>query len=125
MEVLNNDELFEEEFDENSFLEISEQIQTEEARTSIINPANIKKLHTCYDMVKKAVSGKKLSVKYFLHEPFNSMGNIKIIGKGIRIKDAGLFTRAAELASNIEVYPKTDGTVCMVFTFHGLTTPIE
>ena len=33
--------------------------------------------------------------------------------------------KAVELASNFEVYPKTDGTVQMDFTFHGLTRAID
>lgn len=43
----------------------------------------------------------------------------------IDMKKVVWFVRSVELASNFEVYPKTDGTVCMTFPFHGLTRPIE
>mgnify|MGYP000216046892 CR=1 FL=1 len=35
------------------------------------------------------------------------------------------FARAAEFASNTEVYPLTKNRIRLTFTFHGITTPIE
>lgn len=59
-----------------------------------------------------------------LHEPFNSMGSISIIGKKLSIKDTKQFIKAVKLASNFNVYPRTDGTARMDFTFYGLTKTI-
>ncbi len=53
------------------------------------------------------------------------MGSVSVTGKHIDMKTVVWLVRSAELASNFEVYPKTDGTVCMTFPFHGLTRPIE
>ncbi len=53
------------------------------------------------------------------------MGSVSVTGKNIDMKKVVWFVRSAELASKPVVYPKTDGTVCMTFPFHGLTRPIE
>lgn len=53
------------------------------------------------------------------------MGSVSVTGKNIDMKKVVWFVRSAELASKSVVYPKTDGTVCMTFPFHGLTRPIE
>lgn len=53
------------------------------------------------------------------------MGSVSVTGKNIDMKKVVWFVRSAELASKSVVYPKTDGTVCMTFPFHGLTRPTE
>ena len=53
------------------------------------------------------------------------MGSVNVTGKNIDMKKVVWFVRSAELASKSVVYPKTDGTVCMTFPFHGLARPIE
>ena len=39
----------------------------------------------------------------------------------IEIEDMEALINVLKLASNVEVYPKTDGTVQLDITFHGLT----
>lgn len=75
--------------------------------------------------LKRLVRGTSAKVTYQLHEPFQSMGSVSVTGKNIDMKKVVWFVRSAELASKSVVYPKTDGTVCMTFPFHGLTRPIE
>jgi hypothetical protein len=50
---------------------------------------------------------------------------VSVTGKDLLFRKTEWFMKEVELASNFEVYPKTDGTVQMNFTFHGLTKPIE
>ena len=75
--------------------------------------------------MKRLVRGTSAKVTHQLHEPFQSMGSVSVTGKNIDMKKVVWFVRSAELASKSVVYPKTDGTVCMTFPFHGLTRPIE
>lgn len=74
-----------------------------------------------YKAMKRLVRGTSANVTY---KPFKSMGSVSVTGKNIDTKKVVWFVRSAELASNFEVYPKTDGAVCMTFTFHNLTRPI-
>lgn len=106
-------------------ISVANDIAQDESRTSIINPYRMQQLLYTYKVMKYLMKGTSANVTYKLHEPYQSMGSVSVTGKDIEFKKVPWFLRAAELASNYEVYPKTDGTVCMTFTFHGITTPIE
>lgn len=106
-------------------ISVANDIAQDESRTSIINPYRMQQLLYTYKVMKYLMKGTSAKVTYKLHEPYQSMGSVSVTGKDIEFKKVSWFIRAAELASNYEVYPKTDGTVCMTFTFHGITTPIE
>lgn len=104
---------------------VANDIAQDESRTSIINHYRMQQLLYTYKVMKYLMKGTSAKVTYKLHEPYQSMGSVSVTGKDIEFKKVSWFLRAAELASNYEVYPKTDGTICMTFTFHGITTPIE
>ena len=106
-------------------ISVANDIAQDESRTSIINPYRMQQLLYTYKVMKYLMKGTSAKVTYKLHEPYQSIGSVSVTGKDIEFKKVSWFLRAAELASNYEVYPKTDGTVCMTFTFHGITTPIE
>ena len=106
-------------------ISVANDIAQDESRTSIINPYRMQQILYTYKVMKYLMRGTSAKVTYKLHEPYQSMGSVSVTGKDIEFKKVSWFIRAAELASNYEVYPKTDGTVCMTFTFHGITTPIE
>ena len=106
-------------------ISVANDIAQDESRTSIINPYRMQHLLYTYKVMKYLMKGTSAKVTYNLHEPYQSIGSVSVTGKDIEFKKVSWFIRAAELASNYEVYPKTDGTVCMTFTFHCITTPIE
>ena len=106
-------------------ISVANDIAQDESRTSIINPYRMQQLLYTYKVMKYLMKGTSAKVTYKLHEPYQSMGSVSVTGKDIEFKKVSWFLRAAELASNYEVYPKTDGTVCITFTFHNLTIPIE
>lgn len=106
-------------------ISVANGIEQDEGRTSIINPYRMQQLLYTYKVMKYLMKGSSAQVTYKIHEPYQSMGSVSVTGNDIGFKNMSWFLRAAEMASNYEVYPKTDGTVCMTFTFHGLTTPIE
>lgn len=61
------------------------------------------------------------SVSYKVHEPFNSVGSVTLICRSANFTKPEWFMKAAELANNFEVYPRTDGKIALAFAFHGLT----
>ena len=107
-------------------LELAKEIEEDESRTAVINPYKLKSLQVVEQIMRRiAKQNKKVKLSYKLNEPFKSMASVTLTGKNISISDVSRFIKSAELASNFEVYPKADGTVCMTFTFHNMTTPIE
>lgn len=101
---------------------VGEQIEQEERKTAIINPTKLKQIAFTYKALRYMTKAK---VTYKLHEPYRSMGSVSVVGKNISFSHPEWFRGIAEMASNVEIYPKTDGTVQMTFTFHGLVNTIE
>lgn len=105
---------------------VAEGLVEQDSKTAVINPYKIQQVLYTYKVLKYLVKGTKgASVSYELHEPFKSMGSVSVVGKNLVFRKPEWFMKAVELADNFEVYPKTDGTLQMDFTFHGLTKPIE
>lgn len=102
------------------------EIVIDDNKTSVINPYKIQQVLYTYKVLKYLMKGNKgANISYELHEPYKSMGSVSVVGRNLVFRKPEWFMKAVELANNFEVYPKTDGTVQMNFTFHGLTNPIE
>lgn len=99
--------------------------QIEDNRTQIVNPIKMQHILYTLKILKYLTKGSGAKVTYELYEPFRSMGSVTIRGKDITFSKPEWFMKAVELSANFEVYPRTDGTVEMNFTFHGLTMPVE
>ena len=106
-------------------LELAEQIQEDELGTKIVNPNRIKELACVYKTIKFLGEKNGAKVTYKLHQPYQSMGSVSIVGKNLEFTKGKLFVKAASMASNVNIYSKTDGTVKIDFTFHGLAVPID
>lgn len=104
---------------------VAQTSRVEDNRTQIVNPITMQHLLYTYKILKYLTKGTGTKVTYELHEPYKSMGSVTVCGKNITFAKPEWFMKAVELAANFEVYPKTDGTVEMNFTFHGLTKPVE
>lgn len=103
---------------------IASEISKEESGVSINRPDKMEMIATVYDAVKASTSGRGVTVSCALNTPYVSMGSVSIIGKEIKIVNTKLFTMAVSLASNFEVYTKTDGKVQMDLTFHNITRKV-
>ena len=44
--------------------------------------------------------------------------SISITGNSVKFYDANLIMAVSEIASNLEIYPRTDNVVCVEFTFY-------
>ena len=104
---------------------IGEQAENEDNKTSIINPKKVQAVLYTYRVLKYLTKGTNAKVIYALNEPYKSMGSVSIVGKELTFSNPKWFMVAVKLASNFNVYPKTNGTVQMDFTFHGLTISLD
>lgn len=104
---------------------VGRQVRTDDNKNMAVNQYRVQHVLYTYKMLKYITRGTKARVEYKLHEPYKSMGYVSITGANLLFNKSDWFIKAVKLASNFEVYPKTDGTVQMNFTFHGLTKPIE
>lgn len=101
-------------------LALGKTVQVSESKPAVVNIENVKNIVKAYDIVKQLTKGANVKVEYHINEPVRSMGYVSIIGKNIPINNVDLFMRVTKLASNFNVYVKTNGTIEMDFTFHGL-----
>lgn len=101
-------------------LALGKAVQVSESKPAVINIENVKNIVKAYDIVKQLTKGTHVKVEYRINEPVRSMGYVGIIGKNIPINNVDLFMQVTKLASNFNVYVKTNGTIEMDFTFHGL-----
>lgn len=131
---MSKNELFNTEFENDAEVEemlddiinaIGEEAKIEDMETQMVNPYKLKSVLYTFKLLKYLTKGKKAKITYELHKPYKSMGYVSITGLDLSFDKMEWFLKAVELASNFEVYPKTDGTVQMNFTFHGLTKIIK
>lgn len=108
------------------FLEmISQEIEDDEEKTTMLNLQKYKQIQFAYSMLKYLTRGSDAVVSYKLNEPFKTMGSVSVEGKSIEFYNSEWFARVAEFASNTEVYPLAKNRVRLTFTFHGLTKAID
>ena len=91
-----------------------------ERQPAVLNVSRYRQMAFAHAILQKlARDAGDMTLTYKLHQPFKFMGSVSL-----EFCNSPLFSRAAGLADNIEVYPLVIGRVRMTFTFHGLTTPI-
>ena len=92
---------------------------------SVVSPQRLKDMARAMRILTDCAAAAGAKLLYKTNDPFPSMGYIRMTGNHIRFLSHEQFTEAAKLASNVEAYAKADGSVCVDFTFHGLTTPVK
>ena len=104
---------------------MQDMVAEDEGKTTIINPLRLAQIKFTYSVMKYLTRDTDAEVTYKLNEPFKTMGSVSVEGKVLEFAGSKWFARAAEFASNTEVYPLAKNRVRLTFTFHGLTAPIE
>lgn len=104
---------------------VGEAIMADEEGTSILSPIKIQQMQFAHGVLQYLIKGTDAKLTYALNEPFKSMGSISVEGKNLSFTNAEWFARAAEFASNTEIYPLSNGKVRMTMTFHGLVRQIN
>lgn len=123
-DAINYDEMTDEEIEEmfDTFIDSFKDDLLGDDTVSVTSPDRARAVLFVYNTLKRSFSRQSnIKVTYALNEPFVSMGSVTVSGKNIEFKKPKLFMKAVEASDNFEVYPKTDGTVDMNFTFHNLT----
>ena len=96
-------------------------VDVEEQHPAIINDKKIDLMQAVYEQIQEAFARSDVVVKQKIHEPFKSMGSILMVGTCIEIFKTSKFAGLLRLADNVDIYPKTNGTIQIAMTFHGLT----
>ena len=104
---------------------MQDMVAEDEGKTTIINPLRLAQIKFTYSVMKYLTRDTDAEVTYKLNEPFKTMGGVSVEGKVLEFAGSKWFARAAEFASNTEVYPLAKNRVHLTFTFHCLTAPIE
>lgn len=99
-------------------------VRNGEEKASVLNPHCYDRMCRVEAALRYVLQGQVVAISHKLNEPFQSMGSISVEGAAISFCSTRMFVKIAALASNAEVYPLTNGSVRLTFTFHGLTTPI-
>ena len=99
---------------------------SQDAKPAAVVIPRLKQMEFAYAVMKYLVRDLPgCSLSYKLHEPFKSFGSITVEAKELYFIKREWFARAAEFASNLEVYPLTNGRVRLSMGFLGLAKPNE
>ena len=96
------------------------EIQESEKKLTKVDVGREEQVENLCESIKDMVDEKNVKVSCHLHEPLESSGYISIIGKNISIVNTLNFVSVLTQANNVEIYPKTDGTVQINLMFYGL-----
>ncbi len=100
--------------------EILKKIKEDLAKPTVDIPEKEEQVKKVYEVMKKISKGKDFDIRYGLHDPFPSSGYVAFEGKSIEIKDPLVFSEVSKYAANLNIYPKTNGNVCLDLGFNGL-----
>ena len=109
-------------YEDEVLMKIARAVYNDEQKNTAVVPEREEQVRIAYNLMKRIVSDENVKVSYELHKPFPSSGSVSAEGKEIIIENPTLFAKIAEIATNLEVYPKVNGNVVMSFAFDGLTT---
>ena len=97
-------------------------IQEAEKKEHVNIPERLEQMELCEHLLREATEAGRVTT--VINAPFKSVGCVSVEGKEITIKSPDLLVSAAALASNVDIYTKTDGTVRFDFTFHGIARSV-
>ena len=106
-------------FEEN-VVNIGKAVQEDEAKHSVESPERMQEFNEACQTLHDIVNGKDVTIESKPHEPYGSMGFISVVAKDIVVEDTQKMAEVVKSASNVEVYPLTNGAIQINFTFHGL-----
>ena len=99
-------------------------IQQDEAGVHIEDPVRKNQLKTCAAEMKRIFGKTAERIEVTPHTEFPSCGEIFVYTREFSVDDPAAFVKAAELASNYEIYAQLDGTIVLAFAFYGMTKKV-
>jgi len=103
---------------------ISEAVEAEAAEPQILNVQRMHDMVQAYSALKN-IADDDWKISSFPHAPYPSMGVISVEADDIIVTDMAELNKVFAKASNIEIYPLTNGKIRMSVTFHGITNKID
>lgn len=103
----------------------ADEIFERENRPMILDPVKFEQMRFTYAVLKKFADANDATVSYKFNEPIKSVGSVSIEGSDFIFDSPKWFARAAEFASNVEIYPLANGNIRITYTFHGYARAIE
>jgi hypothetical protein len=94
---------------------------------SVLNKVRVQQMRFTAAMIKRLLreTGSEASIDCRQHEHNPNVGVVRVEGIDLALTDMEGYARAAEFASNTEIYPLKNDKVRMTFTFHGLVIPLD
>ena len=91
----------------------------------VVNHERVKEFEHAYKLVCKAAKDSEATITYSLERINIGMASITVIGKDLQFDSPKVFVEAARFASNVNIYPRTDGMVRTDLTFYNMATAQE
>ena len=91
----------------------------------VADPERMDEFYQSYELLSSAIDGGKRAFTSHIGRPCKTAGMFRIVGKNITFKDTESLYKLQKLATNFDVYPKTDGTVRMDIIFHHIFKRIK
>ena len=104
--------------------ELARDIALQEEGVHVTNPRKLQSLQAVYKLLKYITTGKNLQISCELNKPFISMAYIEVVGNGLHFSHPEWFVLCMRLASNTELYARTDGKTQINFTFNCFTDKV-
>lgn len=98
--------------------------RTEET-ISIVDPLRYEMFGNVLKILKFWVMGTDAEVSYTYPESYLDAACITLLGTDVTFSDTNVLSMIAEVASCIDIYPKTDGRVQVDFVFYGLQNELK
>lgn len=94
--------------------------------TYILNTLRVQEVQFAYAVIAKLLKdiGSDARIECKQHEFNANVAVIRVECDALEFATTKNFSRATELATNLEIYPLTNGYIRMTLTFHGLLIPI-
>ena len=106
------------------FEELGRAITDEESEPQILNVPRLFQMVHAYKQLQNIASD-TWKISSSAHAPFTSMGVICIEADDFIFDQTQIFQQIIAGASNVEIFPLTNGNMRMNITFHGITKRVE
>ena len=102
------------------FLQIGMAIEMENTIPFIYAPNKVENIEAFAGIMQEFAAQSDADVSYEIGEYRRRSGSVLVTGKRFYVKDPWRFVKAVRDAQGLEVYPKTNGDICLWFSFHDL-----
>lgn len=91
----------------------------------VANPRRVREFIECESFLRRMFKDTGATIEVVPNDGGGSIGVIRVLTKTINIRNTAGFVRAVRLASNYEIYPRTDGKMMFALIFYGMATRVD